>query len=98
MSHIGFGTIYSVPPFVQRDHGIGNFLSGLFRLVLPVLWSGIKAIVRESLHTGGKILSYLEDNMAGDVSQRHIIAKHVSYSAHTFIQKLRGRGVKAPPR
>ena len=94
MSRSGLGPIYSAPPFVQRGHGIGSFLSGVFRLVLPVLWSGVKTIGRETLRNGRKFLSYLADITAGDVKPRHIIAKHVGDSAHALIQKLRGRGRK----
>ena len=93
-SHGGIGPIYSDPPFVQRGHGLGSFLSGLFRLVRPVLWSGMKAVGRETLRTSGRILSDVADNTAGDVKPRHIIAKHVGDSAQTLIQKLRGKGRK----
>ena len=95
-SHGGIGPIYSVPPFLQCGHGLGSFLSGLFRLVRPVLWSGLKAVGRETLRTGGRILSDLADNTAGDVKPRHIIAKHVVDSAQTLIEKLRGKGRKRP--
>ena len=90
----GLGPTYSVPPFVQRGHGIGSFLSGLFRLIRPVVWSGVKAVGRETLRTGCRILSDLADNMAEDVKPRHSIAKHVSDSAQNLIQKLRGTGRK----
>ena len=99
-SHGGIGPIYSVTPFLQRGHGVGSFLSGLFLLVRPVLWSGMKGVGRETLRTGGRILSNLADNTAGDVKPRHIIAKHVGDSAQTLIQELRGKGRKrsASPR
>jgi len=64
------GPIHFYPPFVQRGHGIGSFLGGLFRSRKPVLWSGakdlgkatFKAIGREVLRTGGKILTHIADN------------------------------------
>ena len=93
-THSGLDLIYSVLPFVQRRHGIGSFLSGLFRLVRSVLWSGVKAVGRETIRTGGRILSDLADYTAGDFKPRHIIAKHVSDSAQNLTQKLRGRGCK----
>ena len=92
--HSGIGPIYSVPPFVQRCHGIGSFLSGMFRLVRPVLWGGIKAEGRETLRTGGKIFPDLAYNTSSDVKPRYIIAKHVRDSAQNLIQKLQGRGRK----
>ena len=84
----GIGPIYLVPPFTQRGHGIGTFLSKLFRLVRPMPWSGVKAVRRETLRTGGKILTDIADT---DVKRRHIIAKHVGEPAQNLIQKLRGR-------
>ncbi len=93
-SHGGIGPIYSVTPFLQRGHGLGSFLSGLFRLVWPVQWSGVKAVGRETLRTCGRILSNLADNTAGDVKPRHIIAKHVCDSAQMLIHKLRGKSRK----
>ena len=93
-SHNGVGPINSVPPFVQRGHAIGIFLSGLFRMVRPVLWSGVKAVVREMLRTGGKILSDIAYITSSDVKNRHIIVKHVSDSAQNLIQKIRGKGRK----
>ena len=93
-SRSGIGPIYSVPHFVQRGHGIGSFLSGLFRLVRPVLWGVVKAVGRETLRTGGKILSDLADNTTTDVKPRHIFVKHFSNSAQNLIQKLRGKGRK----
>ena len=59
-----------------------------------MLWSGFKAVGRETLRTDGRILSDLADNKAVDVRPRHIIAEHVSDSARTLIQKLRGKGRK----
>ena len=41
----------------QRGHGIGSFLGGLFRSVLPLLKSGARAIGREALRTGVNIAS-----------------------------------------
>ena len=54
--------IYVLPS--QRGRGIGSLLSGLFRAVRPVLWSGakdfgkatLKALGNEALRTDGRIL------------------------------------------
>ena len=93
-SHSGIGPIYSVTLFMQRGHGIGSFLSGLFRLFWSVQWSGVKALGRETLRKSGKILSDLADNTSSDVKLRHIITKQFSCSAQNLIQKLRGKGCK----
>ena len=58
----GIGPVYSVSPFVQRGHGIGSFLRGLWRTVKPVLWSGAKSLGREALRTGGNIMTVIAVN------------------------------------
>jgi hypothetical protein len=55
------GPIYSVPPFVQRGHGIGDILGGIWRVVRLLLWSGAKTLGKETLRTGGKILTDIAD-------------------------------------
>jgi len=65
-SEDGIGPIYSVPPFVQRGHGLGSLMGGLFRSIRPLFFSGLrtasKAMGREALRTGGKILTDIADN------------------------------------
>jgi len=87
----GIGPIYSVPPFVQRGHGIGSFLRGLWRTVRPVLWSGAKSLGREALRTGGMIMTDIADNPA-QTGVRDIVSKHVSESTQNIIKKLSGGG------
>ena len=62
----GIGPIYSVPPFVQRGHGLGSLLGGLLLSIRPLFVSGLrtagKALGREALRTGGKILTDIADN------------------------------------
>lgn len=52
----GIGIVYKGIPY-QRGHGIGSFLGGLFRSVLPLLKSGAKAVGKEALHAGVGVLS-----------------------------------------
>ena len=40
----------------QRGHGIGSFLGGLYRAVLPLFKSGVKAIGKETLRSGFNVL------------------------------------------
>jgi hypothetical protein len=97
----GIGPIYTSTPFVQRGHGIGSFLGGLFRYVKPILWSGakdigretLKALGRESLRTGGRILTDMADRSPG-VSSHDIITKHIGETTQNLIGKLRGKGRK----
>ena len=88
------GPVYSTTPFVQRGHGIGSFLSGLFRFVKPILWSGGKVAGRETLRTGGKILQDIADNSSPDVKAHDIVSKHIGETTRNLIGKLRGKGRK----
>ena len=43
----GIGPIYGNPHVLQRGHGIGSFLAGLWcSFVRPLLWQGAKVVVR----------------------------------------------------
>ena len=89
--HSGIGHIYSVPPVIQRGHGIGSFLRGLWRNVRPVLWSSAKSVGREALRTGAKVMTDIAANpgQTGD-----ILSKHASETTQYIITKLRGGGRK----
>lgn len=52
----GIGVIYRGAPH-QRGHGIGSFLGGLFRSVLPLFSSGARVIGKEALNAGVGLLS-----------------------------------------
>lgn len=52
----GIGAIYKGAPY-QRGHGIGSFLGGLFRSVLPLLKNGAKVVGKEALNAGVGLLS-----------------------------------------
>jgi len=91
----GIGTIYSPPLFLQLGHSIGNFFGSLLRWVRPLLWSGAKAVGRETLCTAGKILTYIAKRQSSNfVSAGDIVSKHVTESAENLISKLRGSGLK----
>ena len=91
----GIGPVYSAPLYLQRGHGIGNFFSCLFRWVRPLLWSGTKALRRETLRTGGKILTDIAARKSTVVvSAGKIASKHVTDSAQNLFSKLRDRGRK----
>ena len=90
------GPIYSVPPFVQRGHGLGSLLGGLFRSIRPLFFSGLrtagKALGREALRTGGKILTDIADNPQTGIKE--IISKHVQSTVQNLGSKMTGRGRK----
>lgn len=65
----GVGIVYKGVPF-QRGHGIGSFLGGLFRSVLPLLSSGLKTVGRETLGAGMGLLSDMVNSRPMDSSIR----------------------------
>jgi len=86
----GIGPIYSAAIYLQRGHGIGNFLGTLYRFVRLLLWTVGR--------TGGKIITDIATNKSPDVTAKVIISKHVgdavTESTRQLIGKLRGRGRK----
>lgn len=52
----GVGIVYKGVSH-QRGHGIGSFLGGLFRSVLPLLSSGFRTVGKEALNAGVGLLS-----------------------------------------
>jgi hypothetical protein len=82
------GPIYSAPPILQQDHGIGTVLTGFWRGNKPIVWTGGKSLFRESMRIGGKILSVLADNTSPDVKPENIVSKRLSESAKNLIGKM----------
>lgn len=58
----GIGEFYSGPIY-QRGHGIGSFLGGLFKTVLPILKRGGAAVGREVLKNGTNFLNDVQNNV-----------------------------------
>ena len=84
------GPVYVSSPYVQRGHGIGSFLAGLFRMVKPVAIRGARALGREALHTGAQILTDIGDKTP-ETRVKDIVAKRLAESAQRL---LKGRGVR----
>jgi hypothetical protein len=84
------GPVYSVSQFVQRGHGIGSVLTGFWRWINPILWSGAKTLSRESMRTGCRILADLAQNTNSDVTPRDIVAKYLCESVERLLS-VRGR-------
>jgi len=90
----GIGPAYASPLYLQRGHGIGNFFGSMFRWVRPILWRGDKAVCRETLRTGGKILTHIAENSSPELSLKDIVSKHLTESVQNLIGNLRGGGRK----
>jgi len=62
----------------------------LFRWFRPIRWSGAKAVGREKLRTGGKILTDIAERSPTDTATAgDIVSKHMTESAKNLIRKMR---------
>lgn len=57
----GFSNVYSGPVY-QKGYGIGSFLGGLFRSLLPLLKNGTSVLGSELLKTGANIITDITHN------------------------------------
>jgi len=57
----GIPRVFVGSPY-QRGHGIGSFLGGLFRKILPYLGKGARAIGKEALRAGINVIEDVENN------------------------------------
>lgn len=66
----GIPRVFVGSPY-QRGHGIGSFLGGLFRRVLPYLTRGVRTVGKEALRAGANIIEDVENNMPFKVAAKH---------------------------
>ncbi len=97
---------YFQGPMTQRGAGLGSFLGGLFRRVLPYVskaWGGLKSIVtspaskelgRELVRTG---LQTTADIISSDKSQKEVIDEGLTRARHDVSQALRRQAMAAEP-
>lgn len=93
ISHVYIGTPN------QRGHGIGSFLGGIFRRVLPLLRKGASAVGKEALRAGANIAG---DMMKKDMSLKDAFRTRVRESGGNLKRKaeekietlMRGSGYK----
>lgn len=81
--HGGIEHVYIGSPN-QRGHGIGSFLGGLFRRVLPLLSKGAKAIGKEAIRSGMHIASDVIDK---DISLKEAFNARVRDSTKNLKRK-----------
>jgi len=88
----GIGPIYEAPRILQRGYGVGRFLTGLWRVVRPVVWIGGRNLERETLRTRDDNL--IDIARSSDENPRDIISRRVNETTQNLIGKLRERGRK----
>lgn len=57
----GIPRVFIGSPY-QRGHGIGSFLGGLFRKILPYLSRGARVVGKEALRAGLNVMEDVENN------------------------------------
>ncbi|KAJ6642662.1 hypothetical protein Bhyg_07615 [Pseudolycoriella hygida] len=58
-------------PIYQRGSGIGSFLGGLFRRILPILKKGTVAVGREVLNSGANFMNDIANNVTPRTALRN---------------------------
>lgn len=66
----GIGEFYSGPIY-QRGYGIGSFLGGLFKSVLPILKRGGVTVGREVLKNGTNFLNDVQNNIKPQTAMKN---------------------------
>jgi len=84
-----FGPVYFGSPYVQRGHGIGSFLAGLFRSLTSLAFRGARAVDREALNNGAQILVNIW-NKQPETKVKDSVADRLAYSAQCLVTKLKG--------
>jgi hypothetical protein len=81
----------------QRGHGIGNFLSSIFRAVFPLVKSGAKAIGKEAMDAGFGVLrdTIQQKPLKQSIKERMREAgDHLMTKAEHKIDEMQGSGYK----
>ena len=83
----GIGPVYSTPTFLQRGHGIGSFLGGLWlSYVFPLLWQCSKAVGSEAIVTGRNIIGDMAWNTDPNARIRDTVRRNGTEWAHRVIK------------
>ena len=81
------GPIYRNLHFIQRGHGIGSILGGLWRsFVRPLPWHGAKTVCSEALAAGQNIITDMTDP---DAKFRDVLRRNVRDSGHRILNATR---------
>lgn len=91
----GAGVIYRGAVY-QRGHGIGSFLGGIFRTIMPLLKSGAKTVGKELLKSSAGFLGDLSVNRPVRESLKTRISdvgNSLKRKAEQKIEEMVGSGV-----
>lgn len=96
---------HGLPVFIgsrsQRGHGLGSFLSGIGRMILPIFKTGGKALLREGALTGLQVArDALDGRNVGESFKEHArdAGKRLLHGAVDHLAgNQSGSGLRAPP-
>lgn len=69
----------------QKGYGIGSWLGGLFRTILPILRSGATAVGKEAVRTGSHVLA----DIAGGENLRTSAKKRIEQAGENLTSSLK---------
>ena len=97
MRAVVVGWAQSIPsPYIQRGHGIGDYLGPLFRALKPLFFTGAKSagkvLGRAALRIGGKIHSDIADNP--EMNYKDVISKNVQVNFQNWRSTMMEGGRK----
>lgn len=92
----GYGGIYSGGIY-QKGHGVGSFLSGLFRCVFPLLKSGSAVVGSELLKSGANIISDIGRNENPEVVIKRRGKETINNLSRIVGEKMFGSGYSGQP-
>lgn len=91
----GVGQVYAGAPY-QKGHGIGSFMSSVWKTIMPLFRSGAKHVGTEILKTGANVLNDIAvDNATPKESFRkraREASQNLSSKLNTKIMKMTGSG------
>jgi hypothetical protein len=94
MNQAGGGGQTYTGPLYQRGYGIGSFLGGLFRGVLPLLKRGGLAIGKEIFNSGTNILNDISENIPANVALKSRSKQAYANLKRKAVSKMNGSGAK----
>lgn len=89
LEQVGSGRVFKGVPY-QRGHGLGSFLSSIYRGVLPLIKSGARYLGKEVLNAGiGTLDDWSQGKRLKDAGKERFtdVGKNV-------LRKLQGSGMK----
>lgn len=92
----GFGSVYAGGIY-QKGHGVGSFLSGLFRCVFPLIKSGSAVVGKELLKSGANIISDIGRNECPEGVIKKRGKETIDNLSRIVAEKMFGSGFSGAP-